>query len=225
MLELEDAQEPIGRDEPVEPSLGVDDGDAAASASRRRARGRLEVGFGQNLRRLFCKLADARVWSAAASSRSIGTTPDEAPVVEQRDLGDARERAAGKRRSYLARAGVGSGCRHVGTAASPPRLGCPRRARVGHMDHFAAAADNGPLRRRGHGEAVAPRPVDPGTNSLRCPSASSLLRASTRCRRSRWRARRSRWVSSRRACRPRTRSRCPCSPAPSSPSGRSSRRR
>ena len=45
VLELEDLQESRRRDEPEKPSLGVDDGDAAAAAAGSRASGCLEVGL------------------------------------------------------------------------------------------------------------------------------------------------------------------------------------
>ncbi len=144
MLELEDPEEPIGRNEPVEPSLGIDHGDAAASAPRRCARRRFEVGFGQDLRRLLRKLADACVGRRGEQPLDRDDS-GEAPVVEHGDLSDAGERAVGKRRTHLGHAGVGNCCRDIGDRDSTRRaLEALWGTGVGHDVTFAAPADTRP---------------------------------------------------------------------------------
>lgn len=56
------------------PSVSVDDCDAAPAAPGRRASGGFEVGLRCDEDRFLCELTEG-VWSAEASSLSIGTTP------------------------------------------------------------------------------------------------------------------------------------------------------
>ena len=79
MLLLQDVQESIWRDEPVETTLGVDDGDAAPAGVGNLTSSYLEIGAGRDGRRFLRELAK-RVSSAEASRRSIGTSPTKRPL-------------------------------------------------------------------------------------------------------------------------------------------------
>ena len=108
VLELEDLEEPIGRDESVKRPIGVDNGDAASAAPRRITCRCLEVGLRLNLRRLLPELADQRLRGRGQQPLDSDDT-DEARSLDERDLGHARELPVGEHRSYFGHSSAGGG--------------------------------------------------------------------------------------------------------------------
>ena len=81
MLLLQDVQESIGRDEPVETSLSVDDGDAAPAPVGSLASGDLEIGVGRDGRRFLRELAKRGLVGRGEQALDRNE-PDEAPALE-----------------------------------------------------------------------------------------------------------------------------------------------